>query len=583
MTSRESSRPRPARGARWQAVLVCGLLVLVTIVAYEGVRHNDFVSIDDPLYITHNRRVLDGLSVAGLVWAFTTDEASNYHPLTWLSHMLDVELFGTRAAGHHLSSLLLHSAASLILFAVLRRMTQAFWCSALVAAIFALHPLHVESVAWAAERKDVLAAFFWMVTLYAYAAYADRPGWVRYACVLLSLLLGLLAKPMLVTLPFVLILLDHWPLGRRSRTNDEPHPLGRPRFATGRLIAEKVPLMILAAASALATYQIQHDTGAMDTTALGLRLANAITSYTGYLAKWLWPVDLAVLYPFPMHGIPAWKTARSALLIGGITAAAVVFGRRRPYLAVGWLWYLGTLVPVIGLVKVGYQAAADRYMYIPSMGLSIMVAWSAAELASLPIVRAGIVAVACLALAAMTATTHAQVQHWRDSLALYEQAVRATENNWVAYANLGVVYARRGDHARAIEALEQSIRANPDFDHSQYNLGVQMEKVGRVDRAMDAYRRTLELSPHNVRAHKSLGRLLEARGMLGEAMEHFRAALQMEPDDVNLLLHLGVMSHRQGDLTTAIRQYREVLRIDPQNRAAQDNLAVALAAQGTAD
>ena len=571
-------------GGRFRTLLICALLVLCTLVAYGTLSRNEFVSLDDNIYITSNKQVRQGLSAKTVAWAFTTGDTGNWHPLTWLSHLLDVELYGMDAAGHHATNLVLHLASATLLFLVFQRMTAAFWPSAFVAAVFALHPLHVESVAWAAERKDVLSALFWMLTLAAYVYYADRPCTRRYLLVVVTLSLGLMAKPMLVTLPFVLLLLDYWPLDRvrgqgepgRKSAHDE-----RPRFAPGRLLLEKLPLFGMSIASSAVTFLVQQRGGAVENVALDLRLANALVSYVGYVVKMFWPTSLAPLYPFPRGGLPVSKVLLCALILVAATAVALYLGRTRRYLTVGWLWYVGTLVPVIGLIQVGYQASADRYSYIPSIGLSVLVAWGVAELVTRWRVRASWVAVpACAVLAVLAWTTRVQVSHWRDTFTLYEHAIRVTEGNYLMYANLGVAQVRRGEWQSAIANLQQSVLARPDFDHGHYNLAVALSRQGRVEEAMHHYRRTLDVTPDYTNAHYNLGNILHSRGELAEAIQHYRAASESKPDSLKMRLALGRALYQAGRLDEAIGEYREAVRRSPGSAAAHNYLAQALAARG---
>jgi len=379
-------------------------LALVTFVAFVQVGHNDFINYDDAEYVTENEKVQKGLNIESFVWAFTTGHASNWHPLTWLSHMLDCQLYGLSPAGHHLTNLFLHLLNTLLLFGVLKTMTRAVWPSAFAAVLFAVHPLHVESVAWIAERKDVLSAFFWMLTMAAYLRYTKHPCIVRYLPVVFAFALGLMTKPMLVTLPFVLLLLDYWPLkrlqfGRINIPESQSHK---------RLILEKIPLFTLAAISSVITCIVQQSGGAMggnEVLTVGVRLANALVSYVGYIHKMIYPKGLAVLYPHPLDGVGLWQPVVSFIILAVISAGVIFASRKRRYLATGWFWYLGTLIPVIGLVQVGSQAMADRYTYLPSIGIFIILAWGIPELLArwrcrkvIPAVLAGIVLVACSGL-----------------------------------------------------------------------------------------------------------------------------------------------------------------------------------------
>jgi hypothetical protein len=470
---RETSPPKTTRG--WLAPLVClGLALAVLVVFLPATRH-EFVNYDDLEYVTQNGHVQAGLMWESVAWALSSTQASNWHPLTWLSHMLDCQLYGLKAGGHHLTNLLLHAVNTLLLFLVLRQMTGATWRSAFVAALFGLHPLHVESVAWVAERKDVSSTLFWMLTLWTYALYVARgegggargeggasnlrsaqhatqitrpssgltqSATLHYSLALVCFALGLMAKPMLVTLPFVLLLLDYWPLGRLQRsTSNAQLPMIR------RLIYEKLPFFALALASSLVTFVVQRKGGAVSsltTLSVGARIANAAVSYARYLGKTFWPDNLSVLYPHPGHWL-VWQVAGAGLLLAGGTAGALALRRRRPYLPVGWLWYVGTLVPVIGLVQVGIQSMADRYMYVPAIGVFIMLAWGLWDLTAgwrgqrVALATGGAVALACCG-----AVTRSQVGYWTNSETLFRRAVQVTKKNYLAYNNLGYYLSGQG-------------------------------------------------------------------------------------------------------------------------------------------
>jgi tetratricopeptide (TPR) repeat protein len=564
---------KPESSHRTRTIAICVLLFLATAVAYEPLRQNEFVDLDDDAYITKNQHVRAGLSRDSVTWAFTARAASNWHPLTWLSHMLDVELYDMDPAGHHRTGWLLHVAATLLLFLVFQRMTRAVWPSAFVAAVFALHPLHVESVAWAAERKDVLSGLFFMLTLGAYARYTERPGPGRYAWVFLALFLGLMAKPMLVTLPFVLLLLDFWPLERWGQNGA--------RRGAARLVLEKLPLFALVGLSSVVTFLVQRAGGAVENVPFAVRLANAVVAYVVYVQRTLWPASLAVMYPFPADGVGWWPALGALSLLIVATAAVFRFGRRLRYLPVGWLWYLGTLVPVIGVVQVGYQASADRYTYIPLIGLSILVAWGAADLAQrLRAGRSWIVVPVALVLVALVFTTRAQVGRWRDTATLYGHAVRVTRGNYVILTNLGVEQSRQGNFVQAIDYLQRALEARPDFDHAHYNLGAILHRQGRLDEAVEHYRRALEATPGYVNAHLVLGPIAHRQGNLAQAIEHYRPALAARPENLELRFRLATALHGVGALDEAMGLYREVLQVNPENAVAHENLARALAAQG---
>ncbi|MCY2989851.1 MAG: hypothetical protein NTY19_18560, partial [Planctomycetota bacterium] len=433
--------------------LACALLVVTVLCAYWPVGRHEFVNFDDPQYLVDNPQVRQGLTWGGIRWAFTTGHAANWHPVTWLSHMIDCQLVGLQAGWHHVIGMLFHIANSVLLYLVFQRMTGAIWRSFMVAALFALHPLHVESVAWAAERKDVLSALFWILSLAAYVRYTAAPSWRSYGVVMVCFALGLMAKPMLVTLPCVLLLLDYWPLGRWSFEANR-------RVRLRLLIVEKLPLLALSAASCLVTMIVQSRGGAVGSVTafpVTVRLANAVVAYVAYLGKLIWPTRLAVFYPY--HAIATWQWMSAAAVLAGITAVAIITRRRWPYLLVGWLWYLGTLVPVIGVIQVGRQSMADRYTYLPLVGVFVMLVWWITELSarsrwsqSLLRVAAGTAIIVCLALSFL------QVVRWRNSVTLFEHCLRVTGNNALAHTSLGADLRRRGWLDEAMTHYREALR-----------------------------------------------------------------------------------------------------------------------------
>ena len=540
-------------------IAVVGLILMVlTIGAFWQLKDNGFINYDDVAYVTENPQVQGGLSRAGFLWAFSATTAGYWHPLTWLSHMLDWQLFGANPQGHHLSSLLFHVVNTLLLFLVMVRLTRRLWPSALVAALFAIHPLHVESVAWASERKDVLSAFFWLLTMWAYLRYVERPGTWRYLPVMVFFVLGLMAKPMVVTEPFVLLLLDYWPLGRwpqtpavtgeRGKRKGQAVPAPEPRRAAYRLLWEKVPLLALAAILVPITIIMQKKAWAvidMELLPFWARMANALVAYVNYLVKMLWPLNLAIFYPHPLSGLPYslglawWQIGGAGLILVGITILALRWGRRFPYLPVGWFWYLGTLMPVIGLVQAGGQAMADRFTYIPLIGIFIILAFGGADLAAARLRRRAVLTASfSLALLACLILTWRQVGYWKDSESIFSHALAVTENNFLAYANLGLAFdemgrrdeamamfyqalklnpkmhdicnilgvdlAERGDIAAAIPLFQQAICVWPDLDQAYYNLGMAYLRQGRVKEAREMLEMTLKKNPGNAGAREML-------------------------------------------------------------------------------
>jgi tetratricopeptide (TPR) repeat protein len=530
------------RRAEW---IFCLLLALVTVKVYAGVFTSDFIRFDDPRYITKNSIVLDGLTLDGAVWAFTTFFKSNWHPITWLSHMLDVELFGVDPAGHHATNLLLHVANSLLLFAVLRSATRAAGPSALVAAIFAMHPTHVESVAWVAERKDVLSTLFCLLATASYVAYARRGGAARYAATAALLVLGLASKAMLLTLPFVFLLLDYWPLAR-LRFDRSARPL----------VVEKLPLIAVVVVFAGVTFAAQSTGGAVglgDPVPLHLRAANAVMSYGLYIWKSVWPVDLALVYPHPNleGGTPwrAWQVAATGTLLL-LVSLACLRARRQPYLAVGWLWFVGTLVPAIGLVQAGTQGMADRYTYVPCIGLYIAAAWGGADLLRRASRRRGwlrgAAALASLAaLAALALASQRQVAYWRDTVPLFEHSLAVAPGSYLLHNNL----------------------ANELFERDQ------------LDESIHHYRLALEIRSDFRMGHRNLSNALKIRGELYDAKRHYLIGRQVALDSLDGELQLGDAALRERRFEVAAAHFRRALEIDPESETAHRNLGLALRMQ----
>jgi Flp pilus assembly protein TadD len=509
--------------------------------------------------------------------------------------MVDVQVLGMNAGAHHSVNVVLHVLNTLLLFGVLQRMTGAIGRSAFVAALFAAHPMHVESVAWVAERKDVLSTFFWMLTLRAYTAYVRQPGWQRYALVIVSFALGLMSKPMLVTLPCVLLLLDVWPLRRKLAPD---------------LVLEKLPFFALAGASSVVTVLVQRQGGAvvrLDLIPLSTRVANALVAYARYIEKMVWPMDLAAMYPIPRALPDPEVLAVSVALLLGISIVAIRSVRQRPYLLVGWLWFLGTLVPVIGIVQVGVQSMADRYSYIPLIGLFIMVAWGVPDLvARWPRLRmASPVAAAAVLAGCMTASTH-QVQYWRSSRALWERAVEATRDNYFAEGSLGYVLWKEGRPDEAIPHLQESLRIRPDFAEAHNNLGVVLAGRGELrdaishfsvavridpefkaardnlaatnarlttlDTSLTHYADAVRARPNDLAAHNEFGAALASQGRIDDAIEQFNDAIRIDPNQPDVHFNLGVMLDRKGRTLEAVEQFRIALRLNPGHVAARQAL-----------
>jgi len=571
------------------------LLVIAVAGIYWQTSGHGFISFDDDAYVTKNTVVQRGLKWSGVVWAFESAHASNWHPLTWLSHMLDCELSGLDARGHHLTSALLHLVNTLLLFLLLTRLTGLPWRSGFVAAAFAVHPLHVESVAWVAERKDVLSTAFWMLTTLAYVRYARGPSVKRYAAVALLFALGLMAKPMLVTLPLTLLLLDYWPLGRFAGE-------GRGQGRHGRLILEKVPLFALAAASCVITYLAQRPqaVAALDLFPIGIRVENALVAYVSYIGKMVWPARLAIFYPHPESALPAWQVAAAALGLVGITAA--VLRLRRPYLVVGWLWYLTTLLPVIGLIQVGMQSMADRYTYVPLIGLFVAVAWGAADLIPAAAserprsrrerrrrdrdVHARISPLAIPALAVIVVLAYGawlQTGRWRDSRSVFRQAVGATSRNYMAQNGLASAMFEDGEVEEAIAHYRKAIAIRPRYARAHYNLAVALESLGKLDEAAGEYGKAVAFRPDLAEAHNNLGSILARQGRTGEAVDHYSRALQIDRGFAVAHCNLALLLMEQGKLDEAVKSFSAAIRLKPDYARAHCYLGAVLEAQGKID
>jgi Flp pilus assembly protein TadD len=565
---------------RADLLILLGLAV-VTFGIYAQVIGHRFIAIDDLSYIEENPMVNRGVTLAGLAWAFATFHSGNWHPLTWIAHMIDSQLFGTIAGGHLLVNALIHSANTLLVFWLLFRTTHARWSSALVAALFALHPLHVESVAWAAERKDTLSTFFGLLSLIAYTRYTEAPSVRRYAWTAITLVLGLLAKPMLVTWPFVMLLLDYWPLRRFDITS-------RREVATKvwPLVREKLPLFALVAASAVVTTVAQSRGGAVRTfeeASLALRLSNALVSYAKYVLRAFWPNDLAVFYPFPGAGIPAWQIIGAALLLIGITAFCVFQRKVQPYLIVGWLWFLGTLVPVIGLVQVGGQTMADRYFYIPSIGLFIALVFGLADIAErrhvAPWLSAAIANVVILVLATLT---NAQIHRWNDSFTLFKHALAVTPPNAAIENVLGFALHKSGRLDEAAAHFEKALQLTPDDHISLLYMGICRFYQGRVPEAIQYAQAVIRLQPDAAKAHDLLGMSWARQNRNEAALDEMRRAVELAPEDADIRNDLGAALLRLGRISEAIDEFHETLRLNPNNAPAHANLGAALLTSGKA-
>lgn len=548
-------------------VVLCLLLVVATLALYNPVNRHPFVNYDDDRYVTENLHVHDGLTWDTIAWAFTATEQGNWHPLTWLSHALDWQLFHRNATGHHFTSLLIHAANAVLLFLFLAYATGRVGPSWLVAALFALHPINVESVAWVAERKNVLCTFFFFAALIAYSWYARKPDWRRYLAFAGLFALGLMSKPMVITLPVVLLLLDYWPLGRIRGLPSGTTPIAQAPLS--KLLVEKLPLLVLSAASAWITMQAQRAGGAMRSAAqfsLGVRLENALVAYATYLWKMIWPSHLAPLYPHPGASLPVWQLVISALVLLAVTVAVFRFRPRR-YLLTGWLWFLGTLVPVIGLVQVGDQAMADRYAYIPLVGIFVMLAWGAADLADSRQIglAARWIPAACILLALALATNR-QLSYWSSNYDLWTHALAVTDRNFIAQDNLGGALLLLDKPDEAYSHFQAAAQINPSDPMSHSNLGAYLQEHGRLPEAMEQYDRTISLTSDAgllAATYANLGTAYRKLGEDGKARENYDQALRQNPNQSSAYLGLGQLLEKQNQLDDAIRNYSKAVELNP--------------------
>ena len=612
---------RPPPG--WVTALTCLLLALAVWAVFGQTLHYGFVNYDDNRFVFENSAITQGLSLRGVVSAFTHSNADEWYPLTSLSHMADWQLYGRNAGGHHLTNVLLHAATAILLFLALRSLTGAFWRSAFVAGVFALHPLRVESVAWVTERKDVLSGLFFVLTLWAYARYAKgrmqkavisnqlsvisnqsdgsrntqhatgatfrsavpsstfdvrlSPPSLFYLLALLFFALGLLSKTMLVTVPFVLLLLDYWPLHRLELST-----LNSQLSTLKRLLIEKIPFLLLSVAAGVATILAQ-ERAILLAQDLGLlsRIGNALVAYAVYVGQMLYPAGLAVLYPHPGNHLSVWTIGLCGAVLSLITAGVWRWRRQRPYLLVGWLWYLGMLLPVIGILQVGIQARADRYTYLPHLGLYLMAAWGAVDWAGAARGRrVALATAAVLILTGLLVLARVQTRYWRDSISLWTHTLACTSGNFVAHYNLGSALVAQGNLDAAIPHCERAIQLNPAYVEAHNNLGLALAHYGKWNEAIAHYERAIQLNPDSAAAHHNLGLSLTQQGRLAEAVPHYERALQLNPDYAEAHNNLGLALARQEKLAEAIPHYERALQLSPDAAEAHCNLGAALAAQG---
>ena len=595
-------------------LLAAFILLLLALIAYRGLPSCGFVNFDDNLYVTDNLNVKNGINIHGIKWAFVTSHSFNWHPVTWFSHMLDVELYGMNAGRHHMTSLLFHVLNSFLLLFWLSKHTRKFWPSCFVASLFLLHPLHVESVAWISERKDVLSTFFGLLTMYCYTGYLSSPGKARYVMMLLFFILGLMSKPMLVTLPFLLLLLDYWPLGRIKLEEGQNNFNSKWQHRIPRaLLWEKIPLFIFSAIACLVTYKVQKTTGAVANLTdfpVDLRIANSIIAYCQYIIKTLWPFHLSVFYPYP-SGYEGSTVFIAAFFLFSVTLVSILYGRRVPWLFVGWFWYLGTLIPVIGLVKVGDQAMADRYTYIPIIGLFIILAWGGLALVS---IRTGAQKffglIGCGVILFCLISTSKQVTYWKDNISLFNHAIFVTSDNALAYNNLGMALAEKGMPEEAILNFRRAVQINdkyalaynnlgvaligqgdlkeahkylnialilnPGYADAENNLGIVLKKNGEILEAVKHFEKALVLAPSHAHAHYNLGTLLLRQNKINEALEHFTKSLKYDPQNADVHNYFGTVLARHGLLEQAVWHFRAAVRLNPENITMKRNLAKGL-------
>ena len=558
---------------------ICIFLVISTFVVYSQVQDHEFLNYDDNEYVTENRNVKAGLTRESVVWAFTTSHNANWFPVTWLSHMLDFQLYGSYPPGHLLTNLLFHIANALLLFIVLLRMTGALWQSAFVAALFVLHPFNVESVALVAERKNVLSTFFWFLTMWTYVHYVEKPSVKRYGLVALFFALGLMSKPMLITLPFVLLMMDYWPLGRWKFEDD--------KLDIWHLVREKIPLFLLAVGSGIATLIVQKGGGAlqaMEIYSLSARLTNAMVSYLEYLKKTVWPEGLAVFYPHPGNTLAVWKGILCGMALAGITAVAIRFIRKVPYIAFGWFWYLGTLVPVIQIVQTGGHRMADRYAYVPLIGIFIIVAWGLPELmAKWRYREKTLIVLAGILIPILMVMTWNQVSHWKNSITIFTHAIKVTEKKYpnfvIAYNNLGSALLAERKTEEAVSNFKMAIKLNPNYAQAHYNLGNALQAERKTEQAIAHFKMAIRLKPDFADAHNNLARALLDEGKTEQAVYYFKVVIKLQPDfaDAHNNLALALLADRKTG--EAISHLKIAIKLKPDFADAHNNLGAALLAE----
>jgi hypothetical protein len=521
--------------AREQILIVYIVLAVVTLAVFYQVNQFDFINLDDQVYVTQNNHIQQGITLKGFLWAFSTRHFDLWHPLTWLSFMFDYQLYGLNAGGYHLTNLILHIMSALLLFWLFNRMTGAIWRSAFIAALFAVHPLHVESVVWIAERKDVLSTFFWMLTLCLYVYYTEKPVIKRYLLALLCFACALMSKPMVVSLPIVLILMDYWPLGRLKSNGQKLSENNIAGIIPLWQLREKIPFFILSAVLVIFTLYIPYKPTVEPSSVIltfGSRIANAPVSFVTYLGKMFWPHDLAIYYPF-IDQLPAWQIWGSGFLIILISAVVIIILKRLPYLFVGWMWYAITILPVIGIVQIGGHSMADRYTYIPLIGIFIMVAWFVPDLLkNIPCKKWFLIISSFTTISLLAVVTTFQIQHWRDNLAVFQHALNVTNNNYKAHHGIGMAYFSRGDMSKAIFHISESLRIKEN-NRARNDLGFVLINHGRFTEAEAQFRQSIRANPQNATSYNNLGAALATQGKYSDAIVEFKKALEIDSSYIN--------------------------------------------------
>jgi tetratricopeptide (TPR) repeat protein len=573
---------------------VCYLLITVTLIVFLPVLQNGFVALDDQVYVAENPCVQMGITIKSITWALVTTYAGFWHPLTWLSLIVDAQLYGLNPAGFHLTNLLLHIANSLLVFFVFRRMTGALWRSAFVAALFALHPLHVESVAWVAERKDVLSTLFWMLTIWFYIRYVENPCTKRYFLVIVFFILGLMAKSMLVTLPFVLLLLDYWPLNRLQtfqKINDaniKTYPdsnnikneiVGAKKISIKLLIVEKLPLLFFSVIASGITVFAQGQFGALDTmeyASFPVRIGNALISYIKYLFKTFWPENLVIFYPLNLS-LSVWEVVLTVLVLVSITILFMYTIKRKPYCAVGWFWYIGTLVPVIGVIPVGVFSMADRYTYVPLIGIFVIIAWGVPDMLSQYSYRKPLLTLMALSvLICLSLATRVQISYWRNSFALYTHALDATKDNIAVHYFMGNLYFKQGIFEQAADQFRKALQIYPDFIDGRQRLGMTLSSLGRQDEAMEIFNKILKSNPYDIDARVALATAFIRKGNHDEGIKQYRCVIRINPNDATGYYNLAHALTLKGNIDDAVTTYQRAIQLKPDYTEAYNNLGVLL-------